>query len=352
MSRKEFLFVFLLLLVLTSCTSVSASSQNTDCPYKLPWSSSFGPVYVTQTINDPANFSHKPGTLEVYAIDFRLPRGTPVLAAREGILSRFHDGETGGGESKRFAKHANFVIIDHGGGVFTYYTHLQDTVFNESDIDTRKIAQGELIGHSGNTGWSSGPHLHFQVQNKGTGIGQSIPFCFEDVPGGVPKLGKSYVSQNQPVSINAEIEVEEKAALDLSDPASIARWTKDVLTNKNFGDLKQLVGPSGARILPYAVGIDFPGYNNGEEITKKFSQAIAGSPVCLGWRLDEYQLHLLFSNARLNRKVIGFDPGKTDVLQFLFIKNGAQFELVAIGPVSNYGGWEIEYETTNLSPCS
>ncbi len=53
-----------------------------------------------------------------------------------------------------------FVIIDHGGNVATLYAHLHNISVNVGDV----VQRGDIIGNVGNTGWSTGPHLHFEIR--------------------------------------------------------------------------------------------------------------------------------------------------------------------------------------------
>ncbi|HJX59523.1 MAG TPA: M23 family metallopeptidase [Patescibacteria group bacterium] len=186
-------------LALASCNFESQESgqgSGSDCPYRLPYPNTIGGIRVTQGISDRDNYSHRPGELEEYAIDFALPEGTPVLAAREGVVSQTNDGETLFGNAS-FASHANFVIVDHGDGVYSLYYHLQSVVVERG----QEVGQGQLLGYSGRTGWTDGKyHLHFQLQERGGILGQSIPPCFVEADG-VPQLDERYVSLNQMVMV-------------------------------------------------------------------------------------------------------------------------------------------------------
>lgn len=201
----------LVLLILSACSPKEekgpevAAEENTQCPYKLPWPSFLPEVPVTQSISDLTNKSHLPDTPEEFAIDFFMPEETPIIASRAGTLRAMNNKGVGGGDDEKYIPETNFVFIDHGDGTAAFYghlMHLEEPIFAKTDINNRQVKQGELIGYSGNTGWSTRPHLHFQVQNNTTGYGQSIPFCFSDVEGGTPLLHEKYVSSNEMLGVS------------------------------------------------------------------------------------------------------------------------------------------------------
>ena len=110
-----------------------------------------------------------------YAVDLIVPEGTPVLAARGGTVMQVESGFSRSGlDAKKFAERANLVRILHDDGTMGVYAHLQ-----ANGVYVRvgqKIGLGQQIGVSGNTGYSSGPHLHFCLQvNSGMRL-VSIPF--------------------------------------------------------------------------------------------------------------------------------------------------------------------------------
>lgn len=110
-------------------------------------------------------YSHTGG--DCYSIDFKMPVGTPVHAARGGVVVGVKADSDKGGSDKKFEWDANYVLIKHEDGTFGHYVHLQ------KDGAKVKLGQqiqvGDLIGLSGNTGHSTGPHLHFAVFKAANG---------------------------------------------------------------------------------------------------------------------------------------------------------------------------------------
>ena len=120
------------------------------------------------------SFSHNDAQNR-YAVDFAAPIGTPVLAARDGqVMQVESDFDKAGLNSEKYGGRANFVRILHDDGSMAVYAHLQN-----SGVLARvgqRVRAGQQIGLSGNTGFTSGPHLHFAVQvNRGMDL-QSVPF--------------------------------------------------------------------------------------------------------------------------------------------------------------------------------
>lgn len=127
-----------------------------DYLYKLPFLKG-ADIYVSQGYHGET--SHK--GLSAYAVDFPVPVGTPVYAAREGIVVGSEGSSNLGGGTPEYRKFANYVIIEHIDGTMGNYYHLKQG--GAVAVIGQKVAKGDLIGYSGNTGYSSGPHLHFSV---------------------------------------------------------------------------------------------------------------------------------------------------------------------------------------------
>lgn len=102
-------------------------------------------------------FSHK----NKAAIDFYMPVGTPVYAAREGTIFSYKDDSNEGGPFASYEKKANYIIVKHADGSFGCYWHLK---LNGVVIKKGDVAKGQLIGYSGRTGFALWPHLHFAVK--------------------------------------------------------------------------------------------------------------------------------------------------------------------------------------------
>jgi murein DD-endopeptidase MepM/ murein hydrolase activator NlpD len=88
-------------------------------------------------------------------IDIAAPTGTPIRASADGVVvvSKFREG------NPWFGGFGNFVVIEHANGVKTLSAHM--SAVNVSVGQT--VSQGEIIGKVGNTGRSTGPHIHFEV---------------------------------------------------------------------------------------------------------------------------------------------------------------------------------------------
>ena len=138
-----------------------------------------------------SRFSHT--GLEAYAVDFDMPEGTPVHAARPGVVARVEESHSKGCWEDGCGRYANFVVILHDDGTTGEYYHLQkDGALVEVGDH---VVRGQMIGLSGNTGHTTMPHLHFAVYRATDwGNTQSIPVRFQSADGVVmrPRHGARY----------------------------------------------------------------------------------------------------------------------------------------------------------------
>ncbi|MEZ4239768.1 MAG: M23 family metallopeptidase [Myxococcota bacterium] len=129
-----------------------------------------------------------------YAVDFPVPEGTLVRAARAGRVASLREDSDAGCGDPSCAPLANSVVVDHGDGTFATYLHLQRDGVLVSDGDI--VARGQPIARSGTTGFSTGPHLHLEVRDI---LGQSQPLRFAEfeATGGTPYTGVAVTSANE-----------------------------------------------------------------------------------------------------------------------------------------------------------
>ncbi len=145
----------------------SATGSGLGYGYAWPWRE--GNYYVTQGAG--GDFSHHTPKGR-YAVDIAMPEGTPISAARAGTVIDVESGQFGHGPSPS----GNFVRIAHEDGSQSAYLHLR-----RGSVKVRpgeRVEIGTPLAESGNTGRSTGPHLHFVVQAREGGEMVSIPFRF------------------------------------------------------------------------------------------------------------------------------------------------------------------------------
>lgn len=132
---------------------------------------------------------------EAYAVDISMPVGTDVYAARGGTVvdvagSNFRSGLEDGIEGGE----ANLVRILHDDGTYAIYAHLNWNAIRVRPGD--RVERGQYIAESGNTGFSTGPHLHFVVLRNADMRIESVPVQFEAANGNAitPELGADLVA--------------------------------------------------------------------------------------------------------------------------------------------------------------
>ena len=125
-----------------------------------------------------SHFSHK----ERAALDFKMKRGTKILAARDGVVVRVKEDGNKGGLNKKYRPYGNNIVIQHADGSRAGYWHLQynGALVNVGD----SVKTGQVIALSGKTGYTALPHLHFLVWTfNSRGEWQQVPTRFQTSEG-------------------------------------------------------------------------------------------------------------------------------------------------------------------------
>jgi murein DD-endopeptidase MepM/ murein hydrolase activator NlpD len=148
-------------------------------PYRAPFA--LGSTYTISQAY-PATYTHDTPESQ-YAVDIALPDGTPVYAARDGMIINVRHDAFRGGASPAMMDQANVVDVLHDDGTIAVYGHLHwDSI--QVHIG-QQVARGQALGKSGSTGFSTGPHLHFVVIRNAGFAALSVPIEFAG-PSGVP----------------------------------------------------------------------------------------------------------------------------------------------------------------------
>lgn len=132
-----------------------------------------------------------------YALDFAMPEGTPIVAARSGIVVHVQDGFTKGGPDPDLLERSNLVVVGHSDGTLAFYGHLSPGI---PVAVGDSVKEGESLGRSGATGFAGRPHLHFHVGVRALGDpGRTIPIRLKDSTGRRVELetGRSYEPSRQ-----------------------------------------------------------------------------------------------------------------------------------------------------------
>lgn len=147
--------------------------QDATAHYQIP----FNPALqfpVSQAFN--GSFSHR-DPQNRYAVDIGMPEGTPVRAARDGVIMTVDNDFYGNGlDMAQYGDRANNIRIVHADGAMSVYAHL---AFESVRVQVgQHVKAGQEIALSGDTGFTSGPHLHFCVQMNNDMHLVSVPFQF------------------------------------------------------------------------------------------------------------------------------------------------------------------------------
>ena len=203
----------------------------------LPFQYGFN-IAASQTSN--GFVSHNAGMLN--AVDFPTPENTTIVAAISGIIVQVVENHSTGCPTSACENESNFIIIDHGDSTFAMYAHL---TVNGSLVEVGdSVDAGQNIALSGNTGWSTGPHLHFEIKDL---TGNSMPLLFyefENISDGSPFWGISATSEN--IYVNSGLTFDYSSCqsnqfitmgiqLNSSIPCSVAELDRAyVLTGQTF----------------------------------------------------------------------------------------------------------------------
>ncbi len=117
------------------------------------WGMRLDPIYKTNKFHE--------------GLDFSAPIGTEIYVTGDGVVKTVQKSAIGYG---------NYVEVDHGFGYTTLYAHMSAFKVREG----QKVKRGEVIGFVGNTGKSTGPHLHYEVRIKGHAVNPTHYF-FQDL---------------------------------------------------------------------------------------------------------------------------------------------------------------------------
>jgi murein DD-endopeptidase MepM/ murein hydrolase activator NlpD len=170
----------------SAALGVSTARHDASVRYRMP----FGGGEARRLSQGDGGASHRGPA--IHSLDFEMPWGTPVLAARGGRVVTVVDGLSAGGLRRDLYDQANRVEILHVDGTLATYAHLRQGAAVKVG---QQVATGDLLGYSGDTGYSSGPHLHFMVWKREADLSwTSLPVRFFDgTPQGmVPAQGVAY----------------------------------------------------------------------------------------------------------------------------------------------------------------
>lgn len=112
-----------------------------------------------------------------YALDFNMKEGTPVYAARDGLVIKVIDHHKKSCTDESCTKFNNFITIQHADGTYADYGHLQKNSARVKVGD--QVTTNTHIADSGQTGWATGPHLHLVVYLPSLDKAKSIPTLFK-----------------------------------------------------------------------------------------------------------------------------------------------------------------------------
>ncbi len=181
----QILILSFVLLLFTECSRMTYANYSirdlkngkyetdTSYIYELPFETNKSYLIVQGYYS---SFSHS----EEFSLDFKMKKGTKICAAREGVVVGMSEDSNIGGAKRKYMNDGNYISIKHEDGTYGGYWHLdyQGVLVEEGQW----VERGQVIGLSGNTGYSAFPHLHFWVYRYDDGF-QTIPTRFRTKDG-------------------------------------------------------------------------------------------------------------------------------------------------------------------------
>lgn len=166
------------------------ADHDDDYQYRLPYGAAIS-YPVLQGYG--SKFSHRGS--EHFTVDFQMDVGTPVHAAREGVVALIEDSHEGACWTEGCGRLANFVVVLHRDGTTGEYFHLERGSVAVSVGEP--VRRGQLLARSGNTGYTTLPHLHFGVyraEPNGQTRSIAVRFLTRKGPIGTPRTGARYLN--------------------------------------------------------------------------------------------------------------------------------------------------------------
>jgi murein DD-endopeptidase MepM/ murein hydrolase activator NlpD len=168
----------------------AGADHDDDYLYRLPYGADVS-FPIIQAYGD--KLSHR--GVERYTLDFGMPVGTPVHAARDGLVVLVEDSHDAGCGEVECGRFANFIVVLHADGTTGEYFHLERASARVRAGE--RVGRGQWLARSGNTGFSTAPHLHFGVYRTGndrTTESVAVRFLARGGALGLPRSGARYLN--------------------------------------------------------------------------------------------------------------------------------------------------------------